>query len=433
MADEQHKWLDRDAAERLLRGEPLEDVDPHARAQADRLAAALAALAAQNRFAETGGGGEDGNGDRSGTERRSASGEGSHPENRTGTGTGPGLDADAGPGPALPDIGADGLTGPAPAALPGELPGEAAALAAFREARAGLPQSGGGRSRTAPYATAAHEAAASETVRLGRAGSRPAPSRWGRPVRFGIAAALAGCMIGGVAVAAGTGVLPSPFGTHSDPGPTVSASADTAGSEEPQAPPSDDAGEPSEELSPDEGATPGDGATREPASTASPEAGADGEGESDAGDDPTDPPEQPGGDKPAHRDEARNWYRKAVAACRAYRSGELQGGKRRRLEEIAKGPARVEAFCGRVLGGSGGGGQQGGGHQGGGGHQNGGGNGHGGGHGDGGGDGGGKGSGGDDDGGSGGGTGGVPGPPMSSPAAPGATPTASYSALPHLP
>ncbi len=33
MADEQDKWLDRDAAERLLRGEPLEDVDPHARAR----------------------------------------------------------------------------------------------------------------------------------------------------------------------------------------------------------------------------------------------------------------------------------------------------------------------------------------------------------------------------------------------------------------
>ncbi|MBM7173798.1 hypothetical protein JQK87_36585, partial [Streptomyces sp. G44] len=46
MADEQDKWLDRDAAERLLRGEPLEGVDPHARAKAERLARALGALAA---------------------------------------------------------------------------------------------------------------------------------------------------------------------------------------------------------------------------------------------------------------------------------------------------------------------------------------------------------------------------------------------------
>ncbi|MCZ0203851.1 hypothetical protein OZK63_00235, partial [Streptomyces sp. UMAF16] len=47
MADEQDKWLDRGTAERLLRGEPLEAVDPSARDQAERLARALGALSAE--------------------------------------------------------------------------------------------------------------------------------------------------------------------------------------------------------------------------------------------------------------------------------------------------------------------------------------------------------------------------------------------------
>ncbi|MGW4274048.1 extensin, partial [Streptomyces seoulensis] len=46
MADEQYRWLDRDTAERLLRGEPLDTVDPAVRDQAERLARALNALAA---------------------------------------------------------------------------------------------------------------------------------------------------------------------------------------------------------------------------------------------------------------------------------------------------------------------------------------------------------------------------------------------------
>ncbi|MCZ1001662.1 hypothetical protein O1M63_32260 [Streptomyces mirabilis] len=45
MADEQDKWLDRDAAERLLRGEPLEAVDADTQGRAKRLADVLGALA----------------------------------------------------------------------------------------------------------------------------------------------------------------------------------------------------------------------------------------------------------------------------------------------------------------------------------------------------------------------------------------------------
>ncbi|MEV0255866.1 hypothetical protein AB0H82_16590 [Streptomyces sp. NPDC050732] len=407
MADEQHQWLDRDAAERLLRGEPLEGIGPHNRAEAERLARALAALAARGHLDEAG--------------RTAEAAEAAEAV------AGPGTEADSG---AVAGARVD------PDIVAGELPGEAAALAAFRVARdARVERAGavrGGGSRTAPYATAAHEAAAGETVRLGSAGNRPSPSRWGRPVRFGIAAALAACMAGGVAVAAGTGVLPSPFGTHGDPGPAASASPAATPEEPAVSPsPSDDAGEPSEDMVPDASTAPEDAPpSREPAASSPPEA--------EAGGEHTDVPRQPSGDRTPRGDEARTWYRTVMAACRAYRSGELQGDKRRRLEEAARGPARVEAFCGRILGGPGGSGGPGGPSGPGGGHQGGGNGGGGQGGGQGGGDGengdGENGSGGDEDGGSGGDTGGAPvPPPVSTPSTPHQTPEPSRSAHPHLP
>ncbi|MYY84495.1 hypothetical protein GT044_25090, partial [Streptomyces sp. SID335] len=252
-----------------------------------------------------------------------------------------------------------------------------------------------------------------------RAGNRPRPTRWGRPVRLGVAAALAACMLGGVAVAAGTGVLPSPFGGHSSPGPAASASPGTTPEESPPTPPGETR-EPSEDLSPDETTAPDDTPTssQEPVSSPTQEAEAD--------DEHTGVPQQPTGDRtaPPRRDEARKWYRKVVVACRAYRSGDLQGKKRRRLEEAAKGPERVEEFCGRVLGGGGaGGGRPGGGDQSGG--QGGGDGGH---DGD---DGGHDGeNGGEEDGGSGGDGGQVP--PVTSPTAPYPGPTTSRSALPYF-
>ncbi|NEE20148.1 hypothetical protein G3M58_78520, partial [Streptomyces sp. SID7499] len=51
------------------------------------------------------------------------------------------------------------------------------------------------------------------------------PPRWARPARFALAAVLAVGMVGGVALAAGTGALRSPFGgDEPDPGASVSAS-----------------------------------------------------------------------------------------------------------------------------------------------------------------------------------------------------------------
>ncbi|MGV9630579.1 hypothetical protein ACWDTB_29015, partial [Streptomyces sp. NPDC003487] len=117
MADEQYRWLDRETAERLLRGEPLDAVADEAREQAERLTRALDALSA------------------------------------------------------------------VPEKADGELPGEAAALTAFRAARA-----------TTPAASPARAGRAADTglVRFGGAGTARR-SRWGRLVeedggRDGVAA-----------------------------------------------------------------------------------------------------------------------------------------------------------------------------------------------------------------------------------------------------
>ncbi|MGW7053765.1 hypothetical protein [Streptomyces sp. NPDC054887] len=265
MADERYEWLDKDAAERLLRGEPVGPVGDHARAQAERLAAALDGVARA----------------------------GGHES--------------------------------------GELPGEAAALAAFRKARAAAPEN--------------------PTVRIGRAA--PVGLRWARPVRIGLAGALAGVALGGVAVAAGTGVLPSPFGTGDRPAPAATVSA--AATPPPPAPGTtgpghDGTGGPS----PDGTGTPGD-------AHGTPDDGGTGDThESSAGPGTATPPTSPtrpgdgapgtGGDGPVPGSD--DWYRETVRACRDHRSGSLAPDHERRLEEAARGADRVERFCDHLLDGS---------------------------------------------------------------------------------
>ncbi|MGV9450701.1 hypothetical protein [Streptomyces sp. NPDC003635] len=128
MADEQYRWLDRETAERLLSGEPLDAVDAADRDQAERLAKTLEALTAE------------------------------------------------------------------PPPTSAELPGEAAALAAFRAARADTSAPLGHPPR--PHASDAG------LVRIGARGRGTRRPLWGRPLRLGLAAALAVGMVGGVAVAA---------------------------------------------------------------------------------------------------------------------------------------------------------------------------------------------------------------------------------------
>ncbi|MGW7464506.1 hypothetical protein ACWGJT_07325 [Streptomyces xantholiticus] len=259
MADERYEWLDRDAAERLLRGETVEAADERARTEAARLLAALESA------------------------------------------TDPGYRYDD-----------------------GELPGEAAAMAAFRKARADVAASAG----TSPG-----------TVRVARADRTGRGTGLVRPLRFGIAAALAGCAIGGVAVAAGSGVLPS-FG---DDGPAPASSVSAAATPEPVGSPTQSGGGTgSHSRSPGAAGTPPalppvGSATPSPADT----------GKATPGGPVDDGRATPGGDASARKGDL---YRKTVEACRDYRSGRIAEDRKRTLEAAAKGATRVERFCDELLG-----------------------------------------------------------------------------------
>ncbi|MEU9354371.1 hypothetical protein AB0D65_26195 [Streptomyces griseoloalbus] len=287
MADEQYRWLDRETAERLLSGEPPEAADPVARDQAERLAGTLRALSA--------------------------------------------------PPPGTGE----------------ELPGEAAALAAFRKVREERD------GRTAVAGGDGHRAGAQPSdlgpIRIGtpradRSGAAAGPRRAGL-LRLGLAAALVVGLVGGAAVLAGTGVLPTPSdGSPSDP--AASATATGTHAERPlQSPPPED-GTPG-------GATSGGRHPEGAAGTARDGAGAQGDGGEGA--DGASPPGKPG---PEPGDTgARSGHGGNVAACRAWRDGEALNGERKRLvEEAAGGPSRVGAYCAGVLstGGAGGAGSTGG-------------------------------------------------------------------------
>ncbi|MEV6616107.1 hypothetical protein AB0N31_20035 [Streptomyces sp. NPDC051051] len=265
------RWLTRETAERLLDGETADNaVAPAHRHEADRLARTLGALAA--------------------------------------------------------------MSAP-PAPEDEELPGEAAALAAFRKVRADRAPDAGpafspGRAAARepapgdepgfPYRPAPVPGEDAGLVRIGGPvrshGRRP---RLRRPARLGLAAALTVGMVGGVAVAAGTGLLPTPF-DDAEPGPAASVSAAaTPGPDRPLG-------------SPTPGASPGgtgpatpDGGTR---GTSAP--GPDGSAD----------------DSGARADDL-------AASCREKGAGRALAAERRRtLERAAGGSARVPAYCAGLLG-----------------------------------------------------------------------------------
>ncbi|MFH8338771.1 hypothetical protein [Streptomyces sp. AM6-12] len=282
MADEQDKWLNPRTAERLLHGEPLESVDPSARDQAERLGRVLGALAAEA----------------------------------------------------------------APAT--GELPGEQAALAAFRKAReaaadertAALAASGPGRrtrtdTRAGAAGTRGHDGG---LVRIGaptRTGAAARRPRWGRPVRLALAAVVAAGTLGGVAVAAGSGVLPTPFDVEK-PGPAVTATADASSRPSAPATPRASGGIGVTGGGADSGPSAGSGASG--GSGGPDRAGTtDGRTGTDSGSGPSSPP---GGGLPDG----------GVGACRDLRSGTgLNADRRRALENLAGGSARLAQYCKLIL------------------------------------------------------------------------------------
>lgn len=267
MADEQHRWLDRETAERLLRGESLEAVDAAARDQAERLAKTLDSLSVE------------------------------------------------------------------PLPTSAELPGEAAALAAFRTARA---ERGGERADERAALGDRTHARSSEAglVRIGGPEQDSPRSLRARAVRLGLAAALALGMVGGVAVAAGTGALPTPFGdAEPEPGASVPAAVTPKQpfvSPSPQAPRSDPSPDGATGGSPGQGSSPG--TARGGSAT---------------------PDEGTGSDAGKGRTDGRPWSG-AASACRAVRDGDkLTADRRRTLESAAGGSSRVAKYCKGVLAGSG--------------------------------------------------------------------------------
>jgi hypothetical protein len=271
MADEQYWWLDRETAERLLSGEPLEAVDGAAPGEAERLAAALRALSA--------------------------------------------------PPPPTSE----------------ELPGEAAAMAAFRKARAdradtaAAPAADGGQARS--------EVADAGLVRIaisrgsGSGSGDVRRPRWARPARLALAAVLAVGMAGGAAIATGTGALKAPFG-NDDPHPGSSVSAAATPPERPLVSPS-----PSDAAQ--------GGSTPDDAPSGGSTGGAGDPGRDAAGDDPA--PEPGSGDR---GDRPGGNRRDVTSACRDLRDGKRLDADRRRALRDAAGGARVWKYCKGVLSGS---------------------------------------------------------------------------------
>ncbi|WP_405821400.1 hypothetical protein OG241_35955 [Streptomyces sp. NBC_01390] len=274
--DDQYRWLDRAAAERLLSGEPLEgsltSAGPEARDQAERLAKTLGALSVDP-----------------------------------------------------PQSGA-------------ELPGEAAALAAFRKARPAPDLTAVASATATP--SASDTGADMGLVRVGGAGrSGAAPrrgglaARLGRPLRLGLGAALAAGMAGSVAMAAGVVVLPNPFGGDEPGRPTASVSA--AESRDPMlASPSPDGTEGRSLPFPSPDGTPGGSF-----GNGSPAPEESRQGPADGGQGSRSDMSLPG-----------DWRGGLASSCRDMRSGKkLEAERRRALEKAAKGAKKVPLYCENAL------------------------------------------------------------------------------------
>ncbi|MEU5541067.1 hypothetical protein AB0G85_01465 [Streptomyces sioyaensis] len=258
MADDRYNWLDKDTAERLLRGEPVGARHGDGARELEQLLQAAAAVGAK-----------------------------------------------------VPET--------------VELPGEEAAMAAFR--------------RTAGRGSAAHTRSrgADEAFGGGRSTAVAERARFGRPVRRGFAVALAACAIGGVAVAAGTGVLPTPFrGGEPEPASSVSA---------PESPGPLDTREPGAQTDGTTESTPDPTSSGQAAGPGTPAPGSS-PGATTPGGTPGTGHQGTGGTggNSGHGDK-KNLL---LALCQSYDSGKrdtLDRDALHRLEQKAGGPDKILAFC----------------------------------------------------------------------------------------
>ncbi|MFJ2648870.1 hypothetical protein ACIO1C_19310 [Streptomyces sp. NPDC087420] len=298
MADGRDQWLDKDVAERLLRGERVEAVDGLDEVRAKRLSDTLRDMA---------------------------------------------------------DV---------TYANDAELPGEAAALAAYRRAaaaRAGGAGAVGPRaaSRPGPGPALGAEASAGAEPSLGGAAVQDLPGptvrlapvsgpergvRYGGPLRMSLVATLAACALGGMALADGGGVL------HADPGSGRHWGQAESEAESPESPHplasgrSDGAG----------AMGGGSGPTTPEASMSQGVATAEAEGESTHSGEGAEEPIGPVGKHHdwsvgAPRVEDSAWYSRTVAACLAYRDGEIDQARKDQLDRAAKNPAQARRFCDWLL------------------------------------------------------------------------------------
>lgn len=166
-------------------------------------------------------------------------------------------------------------------------------------------------------------------------------------------------------MAAGTGVLPGPFGRHA-PAPATSVSAAASPEELGSGLTADDgtpeppSGTPSPKSSPPEArdsARPGGKGTEGPGPTGPATDGGTGSGtHEDPGGGAPDSTKGTGGDgdgsgqpDTSQPDTSGAWYAKTLKACRDYRDGKLDDDRRRRLEALAKGARNLDRFCERML------------------------------------------------------------------------------------
>ncbi|GGZ18962.1 hypothetical protein GCM10010387_09500 [Streptomyces inusitatus] len=227
----------------------------------------------------------------------------------------------------------------------GEMQGEAAATAAFRRVRAEAP------------ARIPQEGESLGVVRLTRP---PRPRQAGglpRTVRFGVVAAVAGFAFCGVAVAAGSGLLPSPFPAPPAGSHVVGGDAPTPVDSEPPAAPET---RPPVRPPAAAGTSPSAPFADSGAQSGAPKPSASGSGSPGAvGAEPYPDGGEVGaegwtGDPDQKQNRNRNRlagekYHRLVADCRARRDGTLGPVGAKRLERNAKGADRVDRFCERLL------------------------------------------------------------------------------------
>jgi hypothetical protein len=266
--------------------------------------------------------------------------------------------------------------------VPGEGRGAAELAAALEELRSGSSSAASASaSASASGAEFSGESDALAAFRESRcAASARRRSRWGRPLRLGLVTVLAAGALGGVAVAAGTGVLyghfsfgpaePEPASSVSVASPEVEESQD-AGPESRKSPDPERKGtpedrakdgtpEPGEGDSSDGRRTSAGGSGASPDGSEPPGGGSKGTG-ADPGADPGTSPADPSGGKDPDTSQgtgdqgtpSKSWQQRTLKACRDYRANRLPDQVKQYLETQAKGSDGISRFCDRLLNGDG--------------------------------------------------------------------------------